>query len=408
MHPPEDGVSADLTTQHRLLFRSAADLDDLADETVDLIVTSPPYPMIEMWDETFAEQDDEAAAALAAGDGPRAFSRMHELLLRAWRQCHRVLRPGGLACINVGDATRSDARGFRLYPNHSRIIEHCTEIGFETLPAILWRKQTNAPNKFMGSGMLPAGAYVTLEHEYILVFRKGGKREFGAAATARRRESAFFWEERNQWFSDLWDFKGVRQMRSGGGRRPGEGPGEGRSKLRERSGAFPFELAYRLILMYSLREDVVLDPFVGTGTTTAAAVAAARNSIGVELRPELESEIVETVRHAALETNGRVRDRIAAHLRFIAEREKEGKAPPKHRNARHGFPVMTGQETELRLSYLGELRFDGEGRFTATYRDIAEVATREGAQAPSELSEPWPSEPPPPRVSGFPRTQPPE
>jgi DNA modification methylase len=87
------------------------------------------------------------------------------------------------------------------------------KLGFTNLPNILWRKQTNAPNKFMGSGMMPPGAYVTLEHEHILIFRNGGKRQFNSQKEkTNRRQSAFFWEERNQWFSDVWmDLKGARQ-----------------------------------------------------------------------------------------------------------------------------------------------------------------------------------------------------
>ena len=109
----------------------------------------------------------------------------------------------------------------------------------------------------MGSGMLPAGAYVTLEHEHILVLRKGNKRNFKTPEEKlRRQKSAFFWEERNLWFSDLWeDLKGTKQNNID-------------KNIRERSGAYPFELAYRLINMLSLREDKVLDPFLGTGTTT--------------------------------------------------------------------------------------------------------------------------------------------
>ena len=77
------------------------------------------------------------------------------------------------------------------------------ELGFTALPCILWRKQTNAPNKLMGSGMLPAGAYVTLEYEYVLILRKGPKREFSRDEDKKRRlESVIFWEERNIWFSD--------------------------------------------------------------------------------------------------------------------------------------------------------------------------------------------------------------
>ena len=134
-------------------------------------------------------------------------------LTRVWREVHRVLADGGIACINIGDATRTLGDRFALYPNHARILVRLVELGFVPLPVILWRKQTNAPNKFMGSGMLPPGAYVTLEHEYILIVRKGGKRGFlSEEGKGLRRESAFFWEERNRWFSDVWsDLKGTVQ-----------------------------------------------------------------------------------------------------------------------------------------------------------------------------------------------------
>lgn len=203
-------------------------MHQLGDESVELVVTSPPYPMIEMWDGMFIEQDSEVgelleaagkAAEPAAGeDGSTGtdkaavcYRRMHEILDRVWTECARVLVPGGFACINIGDATRKLGSDFRLFTNHSRVTAAMEHLGFQSLPPLLWRKPTNAPNKFMGSGMLPAGAYVTLEHEYVLIFRKGGRRRFSASDAARRRRSAFFWEERNSWFSDIWDFRGIRQ-----------------------------------------------------------------------------------------------------------------------------------------------------------------------------------------------------
>jgi DNA modification methylase len=225
--------------------------------------------MIEMWDDLFCARDPAVRAALDCGDGLRAFNLMHCDLDRAWLEIGRVLIDGGWVCVNVGDATRTIDGRFRLYPNHARVISACTSLGFDILPAVVWRKQTNAPNKFMGSGMLPAGAYVTLEHEYILLMRKGAKREFSAADKKRlRRQSAYFWEERNRWFSDIWDFKGTRQDLS-------------ISSSRERSAGFPFELPYRLINMSSIQGDTVLDPFVGTGVTTLAAMASGRDSVGV-------------------------------------------------------------------------------------------------------------------------------
>jgi len=343
-------------SRHRVLRGDAADLSFLADKSVACVVTSPPYPMIEMWDSLFCLRDPEIGAALEAGDGLRAFTLMHEDLDRAWEQVHRVLIDGGWACINIGDATRTIEGCFRLFPNHARILSACASLGFDALPAVLWRKQTNAPNKFMGSGMLPAGAYVTLEHEYILIMRKGTKRTFASPQEKKaRRESAFFWEERNRWFSDVWDFKGARQDLANGG-------------SRERSAAFPFELPYRLINMYSVRGDTVLDPFVGTGRTILAAMASGRDSIGVDIDDALLRDFATEARGAVPFLNAFLEERTSAHDRFVEERSKDKRGLP-HWNRPHGFPVMTAQETDLRLEYVEAVRTSDDGSIYVSYRD---------------------------------------
>ena len=159
--------------------------------TVDLVVTSPPYPMIGMWDETFSHQSAPIGDRLREGDGDAAFELMHGELDPVWSEAHRLLRPGGIACINVGDATRTIGGSFRVFPNHARVLTACLGLGFEVLPEIIWRKESNKPTKFMGSGMLPGAAYVTQEHEYILVLRKRGERPSSsprpAAGTAEER-----------------------------------------------------------------------------------------------------------------------------------------------------------------------------------------------------------------------------
>ena len=133
-----------MQSSHRLLFGDAAEMVDALGESIDLVVTSPPYPMIEMWDESFAGQDPQVAEALERNDGPGAFELMHRVLDRVWDAVYEALRPGGFACINIGDATRTIDDHFRLYANHAQILSHCCEIGFSNLPAIIWRKQTNA------------------------------------------------------------------------------------------------------------------------------------------------------------------------------------------------------------------------------------------------------------------------
>jgi len=344
-----------MTTVHRIQFDDSRKLANQDTESVDLVVTSPPYPMIGMWDETFDELNPEIAAALAGLDADRAFELMHRELDQTWQQIFRVLKPGGMACINVGDAVRSISDRFALYPNHARILNALTQAGLTALPGILWRKQTNAPNKFMGSGMLPPGAYATLEHEYILVFRKEPRRKFTTAAQKRNRgESAFFWEERNLWFSDLWtDLKGTSQVLD-------------EQNARIRSAAFPFELPYRLISMFSVKGDTVLDPFAGTGTTMYAAMAAGRSSIMIEKHASLEDAMLSRIRNIVMEANVRVRTRLDNHLHFVSEREKN-RAPLKHQNTFYGFPVVTRQEIRLVLDRLENMEQDADGSFWVHY-----------------------------------------
>ena len=334
-------------------------MDTVPDGSVSLVVTSPPYPMIELWDEQFAAADPQIAQALTAEDGNRAFDAMHARLDAVWRECRRVLQPGGLACINIGDATRKIGGEFRLFSNHSRILQALTALGLSVLPDILWRKPTNAPNKFLGSGMLPAGAYVTYEHEYILIARKGGPRKFSPADKTRRRRSAFFWEERNQWFSDVWlGLVGSRQLLGNAGFDDRD--------TRARSAAYPFELAYRLIQMYSLIGDTVLDPFLGTGTTTAAAIAGARSSIGFEIERGLKEPIRNTIETAVPLGIAYAQRRLGAHLDFVQSREEAGR-PCRHLNRPYGFPVVTAQETDLQFMVLRAIETESDGTLTAKH-----------------------------------------
>jgi modification methylase len=324
-----------MQTHHQLHFGDARKMKAIGDNSVDLVVTSPPYPMIQMWDTLFARLDPAVAKALTQHHGMKAFERMHAALDPVWAEVHRVLKPGAIACINIGDAVRKIGDDFMLYPNHARILSRMLTTGFQPLPLILWRKPTNAPNKFMGSGMLPPGAYVTLEHEHILVLRKGSKRDFlEAEDKQRRRESAFFWEERNTWFSDVWmGLIGANQRLAD-------------NDIRKRSAAFPFELPYRLINMFSVKGDLVLDPFLGLGTTLLAAMATGRNGIGIELETDFRETVAESLSTVTSIAYRRLSDRLANHLEFVQQRTAAGRTI-KHRNRPYGFPVVTSQEVEL-------------------------------------------------------------
>lgn len=346
-----------MKTTHKIIFSNATDMEEVPSKSVDLIVTSPPYPMIHMWDEIFSEQSLSVKDALNKGDGTRAFELMHAILDSVWAEVYRVLKFGGFGCINIGDATRTINGNFVLYPNHMKIMKTALELGFSALPCILWRKQTNAPNKFMGSGMLPAGAYVTLEHEYVLILRKGPKRKFEKDEDKiRRRESAIFWEERNSWYSDIWfDIKGTTQALN-------------RKESRLRSAAYPFELAYRLINMYSAKGDLVLDPFLGTGTTTYAAMASGRNSIGYEIDASLRDTILGLNDQIISISNEYIKNRLLRHIQFVTKRFEE-KGNFKYKNNFYGFPVMTSQEQNLIFNELIGYNETGENSFEVQYNE---------------------------------------
>ncbi len=340
-----------MKTEHKIIFGNSKNMKELKDESVDLMITSPPYPMIKMWDEMFGEQNPEITQTLKEEDGEKAFELMHQELDKVWKETFRVLKNGGIACINIGDSTRTLKDVFQIYTNHARILRSCLDLGFHALPEILWIKETNKPDKFMGSGMLPVGAYVTLEHEHILILRKDGKRKFiKPEQKENRQKSAFFWEERNIWYSDKWkDINGVFQKLN-------------HTKLRARSGAYPIELTYRLINMFSVQGDLILDPFLGTGTTTLGSMASMRNSIGYEIDKNFNELIEERVKEIKKIVDIRVKERTNSHKEFVKKREQE-KGKLKYVNKNYKFPVMTRQEINLYIPRIKEVKKIRENLF---------------------------------------------
>jgi DNA modification methylase len=344
-----------MKTTHKIVYGDSREMKDIKYNSIDLMITYPPYPMIEMWDEIFSKQNPDVSKAIKEHNGNLAFELMHKELDKVWKEVYRVLKIGGIACINIGDATRSLNNKFQIYPNHARILNICLNLGFHALPSILWIKETNKPDKFMGSGMLPVGAYVTLEHEHILILRKGDKREFKKPEEKlNRQKSAFFWEERNIWFSDKWkDINGVFQKLN-------------HNKVRERSGAYPIELTYRLINMFSVQGDTILDPFLGTGTTILGAIASARNSIGYEIDENFKEIIEERIKEIKKIVNTYIEDRIEKHKEFMKKRA-ELKGEYKYWNKNYNFPVVTLQERGILIPKLKEIQKAEENLFEAEH-----------------------------------------
>jgi len=146
----------------RFYNRSSKDMEEIKDESVQLIVTSPPYPMIKKWDDLFKTDN---------------FGIQHYYLNETWKECNRVLSDGGMLCVNIGDATRKGDDGFQCWPNFAVLTYYLYIFGLVPLIPIFWKKISNRPNAFLGSGMLPTNGYVSQDHEYIAIFRKGNIRK---------------------------------------------------------------------------------------------------------------------------------------------------------------------------------------------------------------------------------------
>ena len=237
---------------------SSTRMDEIEDESIHLVVTSPPYPMIEKWDTLF-----ENLGAFRQGRAPWGqFNNQHNVLYQVWCEVTRVLVEGGIACINIGDATRSFNKHFYCFPNFAKLTIQMQILDFTPLVPIIWKKISNRPNAFLGSGMLPPNGYIAQDCEYIGIYRKGNKRVF-KPHDLQRYASEFTKEERDEWFQQVWQIPGAMGAKA--------------------TSAYPIEVPKRLIQMFSLIDEIVLDPFAGTGTTSKACEELERKFIGYEV-----------------------------------------------------------------------------------------------------------------------------
>ncbi len=248
----------EIPTRHRLVQGDARDLSFLADESVHLVVTSPPYWTLKRYNESPGQMGHIAE-----------YEEFVAELTRVWKEVFRVLAPGGrLVCV-VGDVclSRRENKGrHTVVPLHADICVQCRKLGFDNLNPIIWHKISNATyevnngSKFLGKPYEP-NAIVKNDIEYILMQRKpGGYRQ---PTEEQRRLSMIPKDKFDKWFQQFWNLTGA--------------------STREHPAPFPLELASRLVQMFSFVNDTVLDPFCGTATTMVAALKYGRNSVGVEL-----------------------------------------------------------------------------------------------------------------------------
>ena len=244
-------------TYHKIINGDSRQMSELKDESIHLVVTSPPYWQL---------KDYGTENQIGFHDDYETYINHLNL---TWKECFRVLHKGCRLCINIGDQfARSVYYGrYKIIPIHSEIIKFCEMIGFDFMGSIIWQKTTTMNTtggaSIMGSFPYPRNGIVKLDFEYILLFRKQGNAPKPRAE--QKEHSAMTTEEWNTYFNGHWYISGARQD--------------------NHLAMFPEELPKRLIKMFSFPEENVLDPFLGSGTTSLIAKSLGRNSCGYEINP---------------------------------------------------------------------------------------------------------------------------
>ena len=243
---------------HTIINGDSRRMGELDGGSVHLVVTSPPYWQL---------KDYGAPEQIGFNDSYENYINNLNLV---WSECHRVLRGGCRLCVNIGDQfARSTYYGrYKVIPIHSEIIKFCEILGFDFMGKIIWQKtttmHTSGGGSVMGSFPYPRNGIVKLDYEYVLLFKKQG--EAPKPEKWQKDDAAMSVEEWNLYFNGHWNFAGAKQ--------------NGHLAM------FPEELPRRLIKMFSFPGETVLDPFLGSGTTSLAAKNLGRNSVGYEINPE--------------------------------------------------------------------------------------------------------------------------
>ncbi len=255
----------DMQTNHRVIVGDSRRMAEIADDSVHLIVTSPPYWQL---------KDYGHSAQIGFNDTYEDYINHLNLV---WAESFRVLSPGCRLCINIGDQfARSVYYGrYKVIPIRTEITKFCEIIGFDYMGAVIWQKVTTTNTTggatIMGSFPYPRNGILKIDYEFILIFKKQGASL--KVPVEVREASKLSTAEWNEYFAGHWNFPGERQNRH--------------------LAMFPKELPRRIIKMFSFVGDTVLDPFLGSGTTSLAAKELRRNSIGYEIN----EEFVPVIRH---------------------------------------------------------------------------------------------------------------
>jgi site-specific DNA-methyltransferase (adenine-specific) len=315
-------------------------MSELQDESVHLVVTSPPYWQL---------KDYGPENQIGYNDSYEEYINNLNLV---WSQCHRVLHKGCRLCINIGDQfARSVYYGrYKVIPIRTEITKFCETISFDYMGAIIWQKVTTCNTTggatIMGSFPYPRNGIVKLDYEFILIFKKLG--EPPKVSDDVKEKSKLSREEWNEYFYGHWNFSGEKQDRH--------------------LAAFPEELPKRLIKMFSFVSDTVLDPFLGSGTTSVAAMKLGRNSVGYEIN----NDYIPVIKERLADTIG-VFDKDS-HVEVIRQKPCDTDFEEEIKKLPYIFkdPVAFERKTDPKLMRFGS-RIDGDNTETERYYSVKEV-----------------------------------
>lgn len=236
----ENGIPFDVLDT--IFCKSSENMEEIPDTSVHLMVTSPPYNVGKEYDEDFTLKE------------------YLRLLKSVFKEVHRVLVPGGRVCINVANLGRKP-----YIPLHAYIVKDMMDLGYLMRGEIIWNKSSSAsPSTAWGSWRSASNPTLRDVHEYILVFSKETYRR----NPPTKRENTISKEEFLEVTKSVWTFPAVSANQVG------------------HPAPFPVELPYRCIQLYTFVNEIVLDPFMGSGQTALAAVQSNRHYIGYETDQE--------------------------------------------------------------------------------------------------------------------------